>query len=1315
MSGLIKLLNAAAGQVVGDVIFHRTTGSNPKILAFDPSTGLELASIDFTNKGGATGGASFPISATRTIMYYADDDRLYVGGVAANNTLTLMRTTQKGYVVEDGYVVMNHISGVTMVQQWFTQLMLDTSTNYMWVNLKGYVGGDNPYFGFDLTSWPSSGSKNANTMDLIQNDAIYLYSSTTSTGGLPHTFNTDGLSFAGARTYNKYTKSFAMTATGYSSNIPQTGLRAFKKSKTHLEDSTKNSKYPNFRYSLNDAFFYQSGSSNPGPGWVYFYRGNFFISGGSGSNDYLYVKSPYGFYPSKIFGGNLPISHKVTHLFTREGRLLLHDTTNSDLESWDFNDDGIDDFLLSHELRNPQTGITSYGDVGYQHTKFLAGNPGNALYSKGQQTQLRDVHPLGINNHNLTSYGGGWYKLIQCKSGKIYIISKEQTSVDNGTGTRSGNRWVRIVELKFTGSGNDQSYTVEGYKDYYPSTGSLSVFGSGSSIDSYLPQSTVGNMTDSSKEWNNSTQNDFFTPLLNKKPDDSILIRENDNIYKINPLTATMSSDIFNITNNYNVDPDISHMSGSQSVGSYSYDVKGLEMRPAGSDLSNVTNYTLPQYDQAKDMFEHTTFDMIYADDGFIYLSVRGRQESGTGSTYNLIHAVIKFDEKTMIMRYPQTILINFPVAGNLYTKYWTNTNLFYDNHTQNLFAFATRDHDNYPNNTFGNVSKVAGTVWASRSVRPQIYTSQYGGQVGGWESWQTGNDPYFTPDEGGTVGVSTTNANQLFFSMNVGTWRPYLRTITNDGIFTGRIKMAAMNGGSQFEGMNDPASPYGYNHSVYENHVGTVTNYPHVVNDTPGKQMCLAQQMDVSPSASDSTQNEGIHDPYGSSSYRWADETPSTSNTGVDAYHIAGENQFFFPPTIPDSFGSQDTHGPSMYNKTLHTQIQSETLEGINNIGQPLFRSRDNTSYYDNKGLHGWFDRGDGKNYAGISISPNYLLGRLNTFGVGINVDNVDSAIESSNGDGLRGVWYYKGYWHGVTSYQDGTYIYSQERNGNHGTEIYGYGSGSTASGGGGIYQNADLPNHFVSQCDSNVNTYNNRIYGNNVRLGTDQGVRNVDWNSCVSPDGILCIPKQDSGYNKAGFIGVNLNTRDILNRSGAPIEQGLPFEVPSSLNPNNRQIMQMVVTSSNKLWAILDYEDPTATPVKFRILEAQFNSNFTSVTWNGYGSGNTGLITSNVDTAATHYAHLSQFVVGKYYKITNVGNINWANFSFDVSNRGTPQVGDTFLCGTTTANGTGNGQASATVVPLGHVFFNRTVCANMPVSKMTHDADHYTPFPAT
>ena len=53
--------------------------------------------------------------------------------------------------------------------------------------------------------------------------------------------------------------------------------------------------------------------------------------------------------------------------------------------------------------------------------------------------------------------------------------------------------------------------------------------------------------------------------------------------------------------------------------------------------------------------------------------------------------------------------------------------------------------------------------------------------------------------------------------------------------------------------------------------------------------------------------------------------------------------------------------------------------------------------------------------------------------------------------------------------------------------------------------------------------------------------------------------------------------------------------------------------------------------------------------------------------------------------------------------------------MCTITTANGTGNGQASATVVPLGHVFFNRTVCANMPVSKMTHDADHYTPFPAT
>lgn len=1311
MSNMMKLVNAAAGQVVGDVIFHKT--SNKTILAFDPSTGLELANIDFTNKGGATGGASFPVNATRCIMYYADDNRLYVGVNGANG-LTIVRTTQKGYVVEDGYVVMNHISPWAG-QQYFTQLMLDTSTNYMWVSLKGYVGGDTPNFAFDLTSWPSSGSKNVNTMDLIQNDGIYL-----TNNGLPHTFDTEGLSFSGARTYNKYTKSFAMAATGYSSSSPQTGLRAFKKSKTHLEDSTKNSKYPNFRYSLNDAFFYQNGSSNPGPGWVYFYRGNFFIAGARNSNDYLYVKSPYGFYPSKIFGGNLPNTHRYTHVLTRDGRIIFHDTTDSDLISFDLNDDGLDDFLLSHEYKNPLTGNFSYGDVGYQYTVFTAGNSGNALYEKGQQTQLRDIHPLGINNHILTSYGGGWYKLIQCKSGKVYIISKEQTSVDNGTGTRSGNRWVRIVELKFTGSGNDQSYTVEGYKDYYPSTGSLPVFGAGSSIDGYIPQSTVGNMTDSSIEWNNSTQNDFFTPLLNKKPDDSILIRENDNIYKINPLTATMSSDFFNITKNYNVDPDISHMSGNHATFGHhphGHSVKGLEMRPAGSDMSNVTNYALPQYDQAKDMFEHTTFDMIYADDGFIYLSVRARQESGTGSNNYLIHAVIKFDEKTMKMRYPQSILVNFPVSGNYYSKAWTNTNLFYDNHIQTLFAFATRDHDKYPlssTQSLSHVSKVAGTAWASRGVRNNYGGSNYGGLAGGWEHWGPTQDPYFLPQHGSVT--DSTNAHQLFLANNVGTYSPHFGTISgatqNPGLFTGRIKMAAMNGGSEFEGMNDPASPYGYNHTVYVDANGTQSNLSDPMRDTPGKQMCLAQQMDVSPSSSDSTQNDGNHDPYGSSSSRWADEPPNSSRP--DAYHIAGENQFFFPPTYADSsisYYSANESGPNAFNRDMH---QDGRLMGINSQHMPLFQGRDIYASYDHRGLHGWFDRGDGKNYAGVSAQT-VNLGRLNTYGVGVNVDNVDSAIESSNGDGMRGVWYYKGYWHGVTSYQDGTYVYSQERNGNHGTEKYGPGTNVTVTGEGGPNRIPDLPNHFVSQCDSNLNTYNNRIYGNNVRLGTDQGVRNVDWNSCVSPEGILCIPKQDSGYNKAGFIGVNLNTRDILNRSGGPIEQGLPFEVPSSLNPNNRQIIQMVVTSSNKLWAILDYEDPTATPVKFRILEAQFNSNFTSVTWNGYGSGNTGLVTSNVDTAATHYAHSSQFVVSKYYKITNVGNINWGDYGFDVTNRGTPQVGDTFMCTITTANGTGNGQAAATVVPLGHVFFNRTVCANMPVSKMTHDADHYTPFPAT
>ena len=167
----------------------------------------------------------------------------------------------------------------------------------------------------------------------------------------------------------------------------------------------------------------------------------------------------------------------------------------------------------------------------------------------------------------------------------------------------------------------------------------------------------------------------------------------------------------------------------------------------------------------------------------------------------------------------------------------------------------------------------------------------------------------------------------------------------------------------------------------------------------------------------------------------------------------------------------------------------------------------------------------------------------------------------------------------------------------------------------------NTNTVTHYVSQCESGQNSYNNVIGGSNTKIGTAEGCKNSDWAACVAPGGILCLPKQDSGYAKAGFIGINLGTKSILNTSSG---SGQPFEAPSSVNPNNKQIKQMVVTSTGKIWAILDYENPSASTLQFRILQVVFNSNYSSVTWSG------GLYTSQASNSNSGHVKFYRTVCG-------------------------------------------------------------------------------------
>ena len=76
------------------------------------------------------------------------------------------------------------------------------------------------------------------------------------------------------------------------------------------------------------------------------------------------------------------------------------------------------------------------------------------------------------------------------------------------------------------------------------------------------------------------------------------------------------------------------------------------------------------------------------------------------------------------------------------------------------------------------------------------------------------------------------------------------------------------------------------------------------------------------------------------------------------------------------------------------------------------------------------------------------------------------------------------------------------------------------------------------------------------------------------------------------------------------------------------------MVVTSTGKIWAILDYENPSASTLQFRILQVVFNSNHTSVTWSG------GLYTSQASN--TNSGHV------KFYR-TVCGNMPQSKMEWD------------------------------------------------------------------
>ena len=325
-----------------------------------------------------------------------------------------------------------------------------------------------------------------------------------------------------------------------------------------------------------------------------------------------------------------------------------------------------------------------------------------------------------------------------------------------------------------------------------------------------------------------------------------------------------------------------------------------------------------------------------------------------------------------------------------------------------------------------------------------------------------------------------------------------------------------------------------------------------------------------------------------------------------------------------PYSTGSQ-TYPPQI-NRSSTSYVSPL---GENRIGAVPFKHQStSTSNYNGLNEPGYknSNRNHNPSLTTLQNSGSAIHQHLYHARVKLKTNQTTSITTDNNEEGIRCVWYYKGAFHGVTTYNEGTYVYMPEPEHGYNNE------GNTPSPN----DNTNTVTHYVSQCESGQNSYNNVIGGQNTKIGTAEGCKNADWAACLAPGGILCIPKQDSGYNNAGFLTINLGTRQIINTNGnpPPLLGGEPFVAPSSLNPNGRQIKQMVVTSTGKIWAILDYENPSASTLQFRILQVVFNSNYSSVTWSG------GLYTSQASN--TNSGHV------KFYR-TVCGNMPQSKMEWD------------------------------------------------------------------
>ena len=1279
MSMMMKLINAAAGQSVGDEVYFVKLHTNEFRLAkidFDAGTitygpNKSDGTYGDPNSGGNqaqpdTMGNYATTSHSNGSSIVGDDGYLYSIGrtdldnqysSAVGSTAFIMRWNLRTLTPDPGFLYnvlwRNNSTAIQYPHNMFYHTPSKT------ISVIGVVDVDTNLHAvahtFKVDPWPSTpidamssgryhstSNPNGRHMgtfiqpDSNQGQVISVYSSggTGLTSGRLHTFGngkdqlgitTEKGSWGKTSDYMSFKRAYNYPyGITYSPEVYNVGSGSFQFETTSSENP----------------FLEMSGTPIPGNSWGS--NANWKSHNNNGSTNYGIVNIWYR--PGRDTAG----IHKTPGMYyvqSRDGYFYMFAEGSTKAEVYDDFDTGgtsvggyrytlLDNGIIVRPYSsgaNPSNGYTERGIKIFDIDNRVRGvAPGGQTVTGGYRDQSfqhtpsdpqSEYIPLSKNPNDKHVE-----KVVQTKSGRIFCVLYDENSSE-----MPPNGGFRMIEVFISDPDpNNFGRRSVSYGDSKAFANEI-ISSSGS-----MTNTLVGNMPTAKISTANTTAavktrfSDVGSAFIQDTPTDAIYIRENTHLYAINPNTRSniTSYDFANqgvsgYTNATNIDPSTDNLPSNArpSWGSE------LGRSPTGRFVEGenaTTNFESHSNTGYGDVEGNTTYDLIYGDDTRLYMALKMNVEHyptavyGGVTTYQDIdgtHCLIRFhtgkDGTTIVcgergphpneydnLRYHPNGTAGNTGSGSSYANYlgygqreyyyfgllnnhtmsslnehgprasdvlggnggmFSGVNLMYDNRRNNVWVVGRRDHQNC-NNPDGRTNYSKMIAVSVGDYGPDLYNPKY-------QSWPGTRSSFINSE-------------------------PILANLNSPGTMYGRIDNVASSQGLEpfnNDGGTSTSSKVWINSANYSN------------SDTPNgfelKGIISGQAINVTMNGRTDSYNDEYH--------------PTLPNRGSQLYFSGMTND-----PRPYDTGSQ-TYPPS-----INTPQNWQSPLGENRIGAVPCKYQGTSGYYIGGFYGGAFTPEPGYGLSNRNHNPaqNYNQSQqaqhLYHARIKLKTNQTTSITTDNNEEGIRCVWYYKGAFHGVTTYNEGTYVYMPEPEHGYNDE------GNTPSPN----DNTNTVTHYVSQCESGQNSYNNVIGGQNTKIGTAEGCRNADWAACLAPGGILCIPKQDSGYNNAGFLTINLGTRQIINTNGnpPPLLGGEPFVAPSSLNPNGRQIKQMVVTSTGKIWAILDYENPSASTLQFRILQVVFNSNYSSVTWSG------GLYTSQASNANSGHVKFYRTVCG-------------------------------------------------------------------------------------